>query len=255
MDPRDQELSEQFKGAADDYLRRTHRSSQSARQEILRRHRQRLTFKILAAAAVVLVTATSSVVAIGAFQNDEGGNPSPAAQPTSSPSDESSASPSPSPSGDPGNSDEVSIYLKEMNQDTFDKDSYVARPRQVRGQQDTGGRLSAVLHELVKGPNRKEQDEGLVSTFSSRTAHILKRVEVTDEGRAIVNFEDFTDEISQVSTTSVGTTLIFQLNQTIFQFSAIHEVEYQVEENCDAFWATLESECNLVRREVWETVQ
>ncbi|HYG56688.1 MAG TPA: GerMN domain-containing protein [Symbiobacteriaceae bacterium] len=130
---------------------------------------------------------------------------------------------------------------------TCASDSLPSAPRALlRQAPPEDAALETALKELLKGPNAEEQAAGFRSFFSGLTAGMLKRVTVTDEKRAIVDFADFRDKMSNASTSAGAGQLIRELSKTVFQFDEIQEVEYQLDGSCDAFFQWLQSECHTI---------
>lgn len=112
----------------------------------------------------------------------------------------------------------------------------------------TPGVLRATLERLLEGPTAAERAAGLSSWFSDQTAGMLRGVHVDDQGRAVVDFQDFSSVISGASSAAGGRILLNELNHTVFQFDTVRSVEYRLEGSCDAFWNWLQSECGVVER-------
>jgi hypothetical protein len=116
--------------------------------------------------------------------------------------------------------------------------------RRVRSDAPLRGALGA----LLEGPTAEERRDGLGSWFSEQTAGMLRGVSIDEEGRAIVDFADFSGIIPNASTSAGSAMLLGELNQTVFQFSQIAEVEYRFEGSCDVFFNWLQRACTSVRR-------
>ena len=112
--------------------------------------------------------------------------------------------------------------------------------------EDTEGRLAAALEMLLEGPTDEEQDRGYVSWFGAETAGMLNDVSVDDDGRAVVDFADFSGVIPNASTSAGSQMLLVSLNATVFQFEDVTEVEYRFDGSCDAFWNWLQTDCQTV---------
>ena len=110
-------------------------------------------------------------------------------------------------------------------------------------------RLESALRALLEGPTRDEAAAGFTSWFSSQTAQSLNSVAVSDDGRAAVNFADFSALIPNASTSNGSRMLLAELNTTTFQFAEIASVEYRFDGSCDAFWTWLQAgSCQVAAR-------
>jgi hypothetical protein len=110
--------------------------------------------------------------------------------------------------------------------------------------------LTATLTELVKGPEPNEAELGFVSFFSAATVDALADVSL-NSGRATVELRGL-EEIENISTSTGGQFFVANLNANVFQFDTIDAVEYRLNGSCDAFWALVEAQCQLVTRAEWE---
>lgn len=117
-----------------------------------------------------------------------------------------------------------------------------------RGVPQTKAVLRSALRELLEGPTKQEKERGLHSWFGPETAGTLRGVNITEAGRAIVDFSDFSDRIPNASTSAGSELLLQQLNRTVFQFDNVREVEYRFEGDCGRFWRWLQRECTIVER-------
>ena len=114
---------------------------------------------------------------------------------------------------------------------------------------DTLGVLRAALEALLAGATAEERDAGLTSMFSDATAGLLRDVDVTEDGTAIVVLDSALPEVIPNASTSTGSTLFLgQLNETVFQFQNVHAIEYRLDGSCGAFWAWLQGSCHVVER-------
>lgn len=130
----------------------------------------------------------------------------------------------------------------------------VDTPSPTPGSRTAGGDavlLEAALRELLQGPSEAERQGGLSSFFSAETAGLLQGVSLDDDGRATVDFADFSDIIPNASTSFGSTMLLRALNATVFQFPGVQSVEYRFEGSCEAFWNWLQRDCGVVDREEW----
>jgi hypothetical protein len=104
------------------------------------------------------------------------------------------------------------------------------------------------LEALLAGPTTAEQEAGLASFFSTRTAGLLNSVTVRG-GVAYVDFQDFSGIIPAAATAAGSRQLLDQIAGTLFQFDAIREAELTFNGSCDAFWNWLQRECERLRRD------
>jgi len=111
---------------------------------------------------------------------------------------------------------------------------------------DAEDRLAAALEALLEGPTDDEQTFGYDSWFGAETAGMLSDVSVDDDGRAVVDFADFSGVIPNASTSAGSQMLLAGLNATVFQFDQVTEIEYRFDGSCDAFWNWLQTECQTV---------
>jgi spore germination protein GerM len=109
----------------------------------------------------------------------------------------------------------------------------------------------STLKELLKGPTDAEKAQGLISWFSSATAHSLTSVSVY-EGEIALDFSGLKTLIPNASTSAGSQMLLSQLNNTVFQFPSIQSVHYTLDGNCRVFWEWLQYECHPVTRADWE---
>jgi spore germination protein GerM len=110
-------------------------------------------------------------------------------------------------------------------------------------------RLAAAVRGLLGGPTTDEKASGLRSWFSDATANRLNGVQIGDNGRAIVDFADFSAVIPNASTTEGRRQLMTELRSTIFQFDDVQSVEFWFDGSCDAFWAWLDAPCTPMNRD------
>lgn len=110
---------------------------------------------------------------------------------------------------------------------------------------DDPDRLADALEALLEGPTGDERSHGYDSWFGADTAGMLNDVSV-DDGRAVVDFADFSGVIPNASTSAGSQMLLVSLNATVFQFEDVTEVEYRFDGSCDAFWNWLQTDCQTV---------
>jgi len=125
-------------------------------------------------------------------------------------------------------------------------EGFVARTRTVARTSPLRGTLT----ELLMGPTEDERSDGLSSMFSEDTAGMLRDVNITSDGTAIVDFDAaLRDTIPNASTSAGSAALIGQLNRTIFQFESVEAIEYRLGGSCEAFWEWLQGSCHAVTRD------
>lgn len=131
--------------------------------------------------------------------------------------------------------------------------AYRAIPRQVARVSTTEALLAAALLELLKGPSAAERSLGFSSDFSENTAGMLNSVTMAGEGRAIVDFRDFSPYMKSAGTTAGTFAMNAQLFRTIFQFEEVREVLFQFNGDCEAFYGWTQAvECLPTTREDWD---
>lgn len=257
MNDNERRLTEQLGHLADQGLGTGTIPATEARRVI--RRRQRLRAFLGGGFAVVLMAG----VAWGSMVASNGGDSStglaPAQEGPTLPCEQDAAAeplectmPTPGPVEPPAGANPVLVFQLREGQSAYTKGSYAPSPRMAGGDQSTEGRLRAALQELVKGPTPPEEAAGFTSIFSPKTADILRSVRLTEEGRAIVEFADFRDELPNAAAAEGGTVLIFELNQTVFQFPDVQSVEYRIGEDCGVFWEFLQGVCTVVTRTDFE---
>jgi len=109
--------------------------------------------------------------------------------------------------------------------------------------------LRGALEQQLAGPTPRERDAlGVTSWFSAETAGMLRSVTLDEEGRAVVDFEDFSRVIPGASSSLGSLTLLGELNATVFQFPQVQSVEYRFGGSCDAFSNWLQYDCQVFER-------
>ena len=257
MNDDERRLGEELRRLADEGAGTGTIPAAQARREIRRRQRVRavvgggLAATLLAGAAwgSVLLTEDRGPARIGPAQQV----PAPPCDADATPPAPECATPTPRP-GDPPEdaANPVLVFQLREGSNPYTKGSYAPSPRVGSGPPGTEGRLRAALQELVKGPTPQEEAAGFASMFSPKTADMIRTVGLTDQGRAVVEFGDFRDEIPNASAAEGGTILVFELNQTVFQFPEVQSVEYRIGESCDTFWEFLQAACTVVTRRDFE---
>ena len=147
----------------------------------------------------------------------------------------------------------VWVFFLSKDGDAYDKSMFVGAERPVRDDAGIEERLRIALQELVKGPTKKERNEGLASMFSAETAGLVRKIVVAG-GKARVDFRDFRTIIPQAGTSNGGFDFQFSLNLTVFQFTEIEQVRYSIERDCQRYWEVLQAElCQPpITREAWD---
>jgi len=108
--------------------------------------------------------------------------------------------------------------------------------------------LQEALEELVRGPSPEEVAAGLHSWFSEETAHVVRTVQVDDEGLAVVDFRDLQPLIPGASSSAGSEALLEELNAAVFSVPGVEAVEYRMEGSCSRFWEWLQYACQVVNR-------
>lgn len=100
-----------------------------------------------------------------------------------------------------------------------------------------------VLHDsmnwLMRGPRRAEQQDGLTSFFSRRTAGMVNSVRI-DDGTAYIDFDDFRRIIPGASSSCGSASLMAELGRTAKQFSTVDRVVFSFEGSIAAFYNWLQ---------------
>ncbi len=99
--------------------------------------------------------------------------------------------------------------------------------------------IRGAMEELLKGPTKEERNSGYTSWFSEKTTGMVKGVSL-HEGRAIVDFADFSRLIPNASTSAGAQQLLAELTRTACQFPNVREVEYRFDGSNQAFMAWLQ---------------
>ena len=112
----------------------------------------------------------------------------------------------------------------------------------------TRGVTKLALDQLVAGPTADERARGAGSVFTARTAGAVRSVDL-DDGLLVVDFRDIRADLGNASTSCGSEALLAQLNSTVFQFSTVHRVRYQINGSCDAFAELLQRDCTVYQRQ------
>ena len=111
----------------------------------------------------------------------------------------------------------------------------------------TTGVLRASLEALLVGPTEVERRTGVHSLFAADATGKLRDVTIDGEGHVVVDFAP--SVVSNGAGTSAGSTsLLRQLNATVFQFPTVASVEYRTDGSCDAFFMSMERGCEVIER-------
>ena len=108
--------------------------------------------------------------------------------------------------------------------------------------------LLVALQLLVAGPTPEEGAAGAGSFFSSATADAVRTVALI-EGSLVVDFRDVRAVMNNASTSCGSEALLAQLNSTVFQFSEVERVRFEIDGSCDIFSNWLQRECEHYTRD------
>lgn len=117
----------------------------------------------------------------------------------------------------------------------------------LRHIEPTDAPLEPAIRALMAGPTNAEIEQGFDSHFSAITAAAFHRVEIREDGLAIVDMFDFSRQ-APAGADAGGAQLLGELNLTVFQFHQIRSVVYRFEGSCTRFWEWLDQSCLTVRR-------
>lgn len=98
------------------------------------------------------------------------------------------------------------------------------------------------LDQLVAGPTATEAAAGAGSHFSAATADSIRSIKLS-KGLLTVDFTDIRGVIPNASTSCGSAGLLATLNSTVFQFSNVERVRYQIDGSCDTFANWLQRSC------------
>lgn len=107
--------------------------------------------------------------------------------------------------------------------------------------------LEPAIRALLAGPTAAERQAGFTSHFSEITAAAFMRVQIREDGLAVVDLFDFSP-YTPAAASGGGAQLLAELNLTVFQFGGIRSVIYRFDGSCTQFWRWLERPCVTVRR-------
>lgn len=111
--------------------------------------------------------------------------------------------------------------------------------------------LSFALRELLEGPTTAERARPVYTFFSRETAGTLRWVTLED-GVAIVEVEDLRPIIPGASSSAGSTSLLRQLEATVFQFPEVRRVEFRIDGSCETFMEWLQIGCVSIPRSSFE---
>jgi len=98
---------------------------------------------------------------------------------------------------------------------------------------ETGQRLTATLHEMVRGPTEEEAALGFGSFFNEGTADALRGVTISG-GQATIDFNQF--DLPDVAGTDQGRAFfVGMIAANALQFDTVNSVEIRLEGSCEAF--------------------
>jgi len=143
----------------------------------------------------------------------------------------------------------VSVYFTLANDNDI---TPVPVARVVPDSDNLASVIHSTLKELLKGPTDDEKTQGLISWFSSATAHSATGVMLVSDIDLTVDFTGLNTLIPNASTSAGSQMLLSQLNSTVFQFESVQTVHYTLDGDCAAFWEWLQYDCHSVTRAEWE---
>lgn len=111
----------------------------------------------------------------------------------------------------------------------------------------TAAPIQLALDQLVGGPTVEEKGRGASSMFTADTADAIRSINLKD-GLLVVDFHDLRSDLNNASTSCGSQALLAQLNSTVFEFSAVQRVRYQINGSCDTFANWLQQACADHRR-------
>lgn len=117
-----------------------------------------------------------------------------------------------------------------------------------RGADRVRAPIGFTLDRLVEGPTEIEQHLGASSFFSDDTSDSIRSINLKSDGLLIVDFKDIRPVIPNASSSCGSGALLSSLNSTVFQFSEVDRVRYQIDGSCDTFFEWLQRDCNDVDR-------
>ena len=98
---------------------------------------------------------------------------------------------------------------------------------------------TAALTQLLAGPTAAERADGISSWFSSRTAGMLRSVQVAD-GVGYADFADLRGVIPIASTSAGSAALLAELDATLKQFSTVRRTVYSLDGDVATFYGWLQ---------------
>jgi hypothetical protein len=110
--------------------------------------------------------------------------------------------------------------------------------------------LRAALMELLKGPTAHEQQAGFHSLFSSSTSTMLRSAAIDAGGQAVIDLNDITNVLPNISNTTGSHQMLEQLNATVLQFENVYSIVYLMDGSCHCFWGWLQEGCTVIKRPI-----
>jgi hypothetical protein len=117
-----------------------------------------------------------------------------------------------------------------------------------RGADGVRAPIGYTLDELVEGPTEIEQHMGASSFFSEGTSGSIRSINLRGDGLLIVDFKDIRSTIPNASSSCGSEALLSSLNSTVFQFSVVDRIRYQINGSCDTFFGWLQRDCTEIHR-------
>jgi hypothetical protein len=108
--------------------------------------------------------------------------------------------------------------------------------------------VETAFRELLGGPTQAESNAGANSWFTDATQGMLRSA-LLDDGRLIVDFDDFSTVIPNASTSCGSARLLAELSTTAFQFPEVETVTFTFEGSCEAFGEFLQLGCVEIDRD------
>jgi len=119
----------------------------------------------------------------------------------------------------------VSLFLinKQLNKEGDNECTTVHKVERIV--EPTGDNMVLAIRELLKGINKAEEIQGYTSTFSAKTADMLKGVQITTTKITVsfVNYKDLTKDMSECEKQLFET----QLKQTIKQYIGNQDIVFE----------------------------
>lgn len=100
-----------------------------------------------------------------------------------------------------------------------------------------------ILHELFKGPNPIEIEEGYTSVFSEATSSILKSVNIVDQN-AYINLTDIREIIPNVSASCGSQQFLAEIKNTLIANGPITDVFFAIDGDPQTFYDWIQVGCD-----------